>query len=98
MSDLALAIFMTILTGLVIVMIKQEGKRLMAGIDELQTQVQANTDVEASALTLIQGLHDQLVAAGTDPTKLAELKDKLKNSGDALAAAVAANTPAAPNP
>ena len=61
-------------------------------LDALTAQVQANTDVENSALVLIQGLHDQLVAAGTDPAKLSALKTALKSSADALAAAVAANT------
>lgn len=70
----------------------------MANIDELKAQVERNTEVEASALTLIQGLHAQLVAAGTDPAKLDELKNQLATSGDALAAAVAANTDAAPAP
>lgn len=65
-------------------------------IEALTTQVQANTDVEASALILIQGLAAQLSAAGTDPAKLNELKTKLSTSAAALAAAVAANTPAAP--
>lgn len=67
----------------------------MAKLDDLEAQVKANTDVETSAVTLIQGLHDQLVAAGTDPAKLDALKSNLKSSADALAAAVTANTPAA---
>lgn len=65
----------------------------MASLDALTSQVEANTTVIESALTLIQGLHDALVAAGTDPVKLAELVDQLKNEDEKLAAAVAANTP-----
>lgn len=67
-------------------------------LDDLTAQVAANTSVEQSAITLIQGLHDQLVAAGTDPAKLEALQTQLKASADALAAAVSANTPAAPAP
>lgn len=70
-------------------------RKEMASIDTLTQQVQANTDVEASAVTLIQGIAAQLAAAGTDPVKLQALQDQLKNSADALAAAVVANTPQA---
>ncbi len=67
----------------------------MAAIDDLTSQVEANTSVEGSALVLINGFAARLAAAGVDPTKLAQLQSELKNSGDALAAAVAANTPSA---
>jgi hypothetical protein len=69
---------------------------IMSSIDDLTAQVAASTTVEASAVTLIQGLAARLAAAGTDPTKLAALGASLKTSADALAAAVTANTPAAP--
>lgn len=62
----------------------------------LQQQVQQSTTVEASAVTLIQGLAQQIAAAGTDPVALAALTTSLNTSATALAAAVAANTPAAP--
>jgi hypothetical protein len=67
----------------------------MAGeLDALATQVAANTDAEASAIAVLGQLHDLLVAAGTDPNKLAALKDQLATSQAALAAAIVANTPA----
>lgn len=62
---------------------------IMAVLDDLKAQVAASVGVEQSALTLIHGLHDQLVAAGTDPTALQALQQQLKDSADALAAAVA---------
>lgn len=62
----------------------------------LQQQVQQNTTVEASAVTLIQGLAAQIAAAGTDPVALAALTSSLNASATSLAAAIAANTPAAP--
>ena len=65
---------------------------VMADLTALTAQVQANTDVEASAVLLIQGLADQIAAAGTDPVALQTLQDQLKASADSLAAAVAANT------
>lgn len=74
----------------------QQKENVMAGeLDALTAQVTANTDAEASAIQLLQNLHDLLVAAGTDPTKLTALATTLKTSQDALAAAIVANTPAA---
>jgi hypothetical protein len=67
----------------------------MAAIDDLAAKVARNTSVTGSALALIQGFAAQLAAAGTDPTKLKALGDTLTANDDALAAAVAANTPAA---
>lgn|GEM_PF-5213051 len=76
-------------------LIRRTAKEIITRMKELEEQVAAQTAVEASAMTLIQGLHDQLAAAGTDPAKLEALRSSLKSSADALAAAVAANTPAA---
>ena len=67
-------------------------------LDDLTAQVAATETVEKSAVTLIQGLAAQLEAAGTDPAKLTALTTSLKGSADALAAAITANTPAAPAP
>ncbi len=67
-------------------------KTIMADLTALEAEVKKNTDVETSAVVLIQGLADQLAAAGTDPIKLEELRVKLSDSADALGAAVAANT------
>ena len=73
-----------------------EGKLIMSALDELTAQVAANTTVEQSAVTLIEGLAAKLAEAGTDPAKLAALQDSLKASSAALSAAILANTPAAP--
>lgn len=67
----------------------------MADLTSLTAQVQANTQVETSAVTLIQGLADQLRALANDPVAIAALADQLKGSADALSAAIVANTPAA---
>lgn len=77
-------------------LLAKESALTMAALDDLTAQVKANTDVEASAITLIQGLADALKAAGTDPTKLAALQQQLLTSQTALAAAITANTPAGP--
>ena len=68
----------------------------MAPLDDLIAQVTANVTVEGSAVTLIQGIAAQLAAAPT-PAQVSSLAAQLKTSADALGAAVAANTPAAPS-
>lgn len=70
--------------------------RMAKELDDLAAAVARNSEVDASAIQLLQGLKAQLDAAGTDPVKLKELSDSLGGSTDALAAAVVANTPAAP--
>lgn len=80
---------------LVLGLIGLEGET-MADLSALTAQVKANTDLEASAVQLIQGLAAQLAAAATDPAAVAALATQLKTSADSLAAAITANTPAAP--
>jgi hypothetical protein len=75
-----------------------QGVQTMADLSALTAQVTANTTVEQSAITLINGLAAQITAAGTDPTKLASLVSQLNTSATALSAAVAANTVAGPSP
>lgn len=73
-------------------------KKMPKELDDLTAQVAENTNVEQSALILIQGLAQKLqdaINAG-NPAALTALQTQLKTSSDALAAAVAANTPAAP--
>jgi hypothetical protein len=77
-------------------LLHREGHVIMSALDDLTAQVTANTSLEQSAITLIQGLAAQLAAAGTDPAKLAALTTQLNSSSAALAAAITANTPAAP--
>jgi hypothetical protein len=69
---------------------------IMADLTALTAAVARFEDVEASAITLIKGLKTALDAAGTDPVALKALSDKLGTDAEALAAAVAENTPAAP--
>jgi hypothetical protein len=73
-----------------------EEQSIMAAIDDLEAEVAQDTTVEQSAITLIDGIAAQIAAAGTDPTRLAAVQATLANNRTALAAAVAANTPAAP--
>lgn len=79
-------------------LIVQQNKELftMAGeLDALTVQVQQTTELEQSAIVLIQGLAQKIIDAGTDPAKLAALTTELQTSAQGLADAVTANTPAA---
>lgn len=69
-----------------------EVKNLQALTDE----VAANTAIEKSAITLIQGLATQIEESKDDPAALDALVVSLRANDADLAAAVAANTPAAP--
>jgi peptidoglycan hydrolase CwlO-like protein len=77
--------------------IEKEIHHMSQQLDDLSAQVQATTDLEASAVTMIQGLASQISALKDDPAKLQALADSLKSGASALAAAIAANTPAAPD-
>ncbi len=79
-----------------LVALELQGTKAMSALDDLTTQVAANTTVEQSAVTLIQGIAAQLAASATDATKVAALSAQLKASADSLSAAIVANTPAAP--
>lgn len=73
---------------------------IMSALDTLKTEVAQNTEVIASAVTLINGLKAKLDAAiaSGDPAQLEALSASLDSSSNALAAAVATNTPADPAP
>lgn len=76
---------------------KSEGKAIMSALSDLQAAVAQTATVEASAVTLIQGIAAQLAAAiaANDPAALTALQTQLTTSATALAAAVTANTPSA---
>ena len=70
----------------------------MATLDDVQAAVTAQTDVVASATTLLTGLKtalDAAIASG-NPAEVQAISDALGANSAALAAAVAANTPAPP--
>jgi hypothetical protein len=67
---------------------------MSAEFDALKQQVSANTDAEASAVMLINGIATKL-AGNPSPQEVNALASQLKASADALGAAVVANTPAA---
>ena len=69
---------------------------IMTDLTQLTQAVNDSVTVEESAITLLNGLKAQLDAAGTDPVALKALSDSLAAEKDKLAAAITANTPAAP--
>lgn len=75
----------------------KESDHMTPALEFLATQVTRTKDVVGSAVTLIQGLASQIHAAKDDPAAIAALAQQLHDASDALAAAVAANTPA-PDP
>lgn len=70
----------------------------MAKIDEVLVEVEEQTTVIDSAITLLKNIKALLDAAGTDPAKLDEIKNALDTNTKKLADAVVANTPAEPVP
>jgi hypothetical protein len=64
-------------------------------IDNLRAKVEANGTVINSAVSLIQGLAQQVRDNADDPAELQALAGQLESSANALAQAVTANTPAA---
>lgn len=90
-----------IVATLVVVIAYFHGETMTA-LTDLQAQVASNTTVVNSAATLISGLKTALDAAiaaqqdGDDGAALQALSSELAASDAALAAAVTANTPAAP--
>jgi peptidoglycan hydrolase CwlO-like protein len=71
---------------------------LMADFTALHDEVEANGDAVDSAVTLLNSLSAQLVDAADDPAEVQAIAAALAEQSDALAAAVTANTPAAPEP
>ena len=65
-------------------------------IDNLAAQVTAMESAEASAITLLSELATQIAANANDPAAINAIAAKLKTDAASLAAAVVANTPAAP--
>lgn len=64
----------------------------MSFIDDLRTEVERTTTLEQSAITLIQGLSQQISDAAGNEAAVRDLASQLSSQADALAAALPANT------
>lgn len=79
--------------------VQREVQNMAGELNALEIEVARNTEVDNSAIALINGLAakiQELIDSGADPAKLQAFVDSMKSSSDALAAAVAANTPGQP--
>ena len=65
-------------------------------LDDLTREVEENNSVIDGAIVLLANLSQMIRDAQNDPAKLAALASSLDSKSNALAEAVAANTPAAP--
>jgi predicted nucleic acid-binding Zn-ribbon protein len=78
--------------------LKTQGDAMATDLTRLTTEVTENSSAIDSAVTLIEGLAEQIRQLATDPAALNALADQLDASSNRLAAAVQANTPAEEEP
>ncbi len=71
-------------------------EEMMADLSQIRSEVEENSDVTSSAVALLNDLSARLSEIADDPEEVRALAEQLSSQTDALAAAVAANTPAAP--
>jgi hypothetical protein len=65
---------------------------MTAQLDQLSADVEQNTSVTDSAVTLLENLAAEIRANANDPAALTDLASKLEANSQKLADAVAANT------
>lgn len=72
----------------------------MATLQDIATEVAAETSVDQSIVTLLDGIAAQLTAANAanDPTAIAAVITSLQTNKKILTDAITANTPVAPTP
>ena len=68
----------------------------MSALDNLKREVQENRDTLQSAITLLNGLSQQIRDNVGNEAELQALADELDAQSNTLAAAVVENTPAGP--
>jgi hypothetical protein len=76
----------------------QEIRRMAGELDRLTQEVEESTTVQQGAITLLNQLGELIRSNVNDPARLAALADQLDAQAAALGEAVAANTPAEPEP
>lgn len=65
-------------------------------LDDVLTDVAAESTVDDSIITLLNGIAAELKAAGSDPAKITAVRTAIQANIAKITAAVTANTPAAP--
>jgi hypothetical protein len=73
--------------------IKQE-KLMASQLDDIRAAVTEAVTVEKSAVVLLNGLSEKLIASQNDPAAIAEIAASIRAESADLAKAVVANTPA----
>ncbi len=73
-----------------------QGEAMSAALDKITAEVTETKGIIQSAVTLINGLAQQIRDLKDDPAALNALADSLDSDSKALADAVAANSPAEP--
>lgn len=94
-----IAVLVTVMLALIIIIYLKQNK-MGQELDELTAAVAKDIEVDQSAITLLNGLKQKLddaIASG-NPQALKDLSASIGSSTQALADAVAANTPAEPTP
>lgn len=71
-------------------------RKVMATLDDVLGEVTQETTLDASLLTLVQGLQAQVTAAAGDPAKIQAIFDGVKANIATVSAAVAAGTTSQP--
>jgi len=66
---------------------------MMAKIDDILADVQAESTLDDSIITLLTNIAQQLKDAGTDPAKLQAVQDAIDANKAKISAAITANTP-----
>ena len=84
--------------GQILALLQQEQEKIMAKIDDVDAKLSEMTDAEDAVVTLLDTIHAELQAAGSDPTKIQAVLDKMDQRKAILAAAVVRSTDAAPTP
>lgn len=72
----------------------KELRKMSAAMDRVKTEVSELKTVNAGVIALVSGLAQQIRDNATDEAALTAIADELDAESTALAAAVAANTPA----
>lgn len=77
-------------------LLKFQGEKIMANVQDILTEVTRQGTVDDSILALVTQLEANAAAAGVTQVQIDQIFSQVKANNDKVAAAVVANTPAAP--
>jgi len=80
-------LFRDVRTALALIsQLQKEIRKMALTLDDVLAETQKQTTLIGSLQTFVQGLKDQIAAAGTDPVKLQAIQDALSKNDDAITA------------